>query len=157
MGAKRLVVLALAVRSSRVGYVLLIDGTATDWRLSRTASHDGRAAVAHLKAWVGRFNPNAIVLEDHRSTCRKSRKTRSILQSLHRAAKRSPACVAALSREQHYPNKFSEARDLAERFPELAAWVPERPKLWEREPRNLVYFEALALAVQSGFLPQKED
>ena len=65
--------------------------------------------------------------------------------------------MASLTRQQAYPNKFFEANDLAERFPELAAWVPKRPKLWEREPRNLVYFEALALAVQSGFLPQQDD
>lgn len=156
MGAERLVVLALAVRSSRVGYVLLIDGTARDWRLSRAASNDGRAAYAHLTTWIERLNPNAIVLEDHRNAGRKSRKTRAILKSLRHAARRSSACVTVLRREQNYPNKFVEAQDLAGRFPELAAWVPEHPRLWERESRNLVYFEALALAVQSGFLPEED-
>ena len=65
---------------------------------------------------------------------------------------KSSAVTVSLTREQNQPNKFAEAAALAERFPDLAAWLPRRPKLWEREPRNLVYFEALALAVQSGFI-----
>lgn len=157
MRAKQLAVLALAVRCGRVGYVLIVDGLAKDWALSRAASLGSRAASAHLAEWIDRFDPNVIVLEDHRSAHRKAQKTRAILKALHRRAGTSQAFVASLVRQQAYPNKFFEANDLAERFPELAAWVPKRPKLWEREPRNLVYFEALALAVQSGMLPQWED
>lgn len=109
-------------------------------------------AAARLDAWMRQFDPSVVVLEDYRSANRKSRKTRALLKALQRTAHRSPAMVVPLRREQHHCNKFDEAHALGERFPELAAWVPRRPKLWEREPRNLVYFEALALAVQSGFI-----
>ena len=156
MPVKRLVVLALAARHGRVGYVLLIDGVPKDWRLSRMASQCSRLATARLEGWIGRYDPDAIVLEDYRSAGRKSRKTQAILKALHRAARKSSAVTVSLTREQNHPNKFAEAAALAERFPDLAAWLPRRPKLWEREPRNLVYFEALALAVQSVFLPDED-
>ena len=155
MNARRLTVLALAARCSRVGYVLIVDGLAKDWALSRVASLDPQAASTYLAGWIDRFNPNVIVLEDYQSAGRKADRTKTILKALQHTAATSSAVVTSLVREQTYPNKFVEAHDLVERFPELAAWVPRRPRLWEREPRNLVYFEALALAVQSGVLPNE--
>ena len=156
MPVKRLVVLALAARHGRVGYVLLIDGAPKDWRLSRRASQSSQSATICLENWINRFDPDAIILEDYRTAGRKSGKTQAILKALYRAASNSSAVTVAHAREQHYPNKFAEAQALAERFPDLAAWLPRRPRIWEREPRNLVYFEALALAAQSVFFPDED-
>ena len=35
---------------------------------------------------------------------------------------------------------------MAEQFPEIAGWVPKKPRSWETEPGNTIYFEALGLA-----------
>lgn len=156
MPGKRLVVLALAARHGRVGYVLLVDGEPKDWRLSHLASQSSRLASGQLEGWLGRYDPDAVVLEDYRKAGRKSRKTQMILKALQRTSIRSGAVTVALERKQPYPNKFIEARELAERFPAFSAWVPKRPKLWQREPRNLVYFEALALLTQSVFVADEE-
>lgn len=152
MRHRRMVVLAVAVRADRLGYVLLIDGQPRDWRISRKACLSPKAARAATDNWIKRFEPTVIVLEAHGKARRKSQKTRSIIRSVRRSARRSSALVSVVERRQHHPNKFSEAAALVDRFPEMSSVVLKRPKLWQREPRNLVYFEALALAVQSGFI-----
>ena len=147
-----MVALAIAVRANRIGYVLLIDGLPRDWRISRKACLSQKAAGAATDDWIKRFDPTVIILEVHGTARRKSQKTRSIIKSVHRAARRSSALVAAIERRQLHPNKFAEAAALVDRFPELSSVVLKRPKLWHREPGNLIYFEALALALQSGFI-----
>lgn len=153
MPVRRAVILAVAVRASRVGYVLLVDGTVKDWRISEGPAEATGAARVAMKKWIDQFDPDVIVLEDHHFATRKADKTRRIIKALYRTAKRSTALVAQVTRVQDYPNKFIEAKALARRFPELKPLVPSPHRIWEREPRNLVCFEALALADQSGFLP----
>lgn len=147
--------LALAVRASRVGYVFLIDGELKDWHLSQKASLSSTLAKERMTEWLEYFSPDVVVIEDHHTAGRKSRKTRAIIKALLRTARISGVFIATVKREQHYPNKFVEARDLARRFPELTYRLPKRRKLWQREPRNLVYFECLALAIQSGCVEEE--
>ena len=54
----------------------------------------------------------------------------------------------AVQRVQRFANKHEEAKALVERFPDILPWKPKRPEIWETEPRNMVYFEALALALE---------
>ncbi|MCR9195130.1 MAG: hypothetical protein NXH88_10375 [Hyphomonas sp.] len=152
----RLVVMALAARYGRVGYVVIVDGMPIEWQLSKRASQDTERASNRLADWINEHGPNAIVVEDHRSADRKSDKTRSILAALQQTAKSSVAMTVTIAREQHHPNRYAEAAHYARRFPNLAPWLPKRPRPWKREPHNLVYFEALALAEQAGFLPAEQ-
>ena len=153
MRPRRKTVLALAVRASRVGYVYLVDGKATDWHLSEQASKSPAMTKRRMSEWLRQFKPDVVVLEDHRTATRKSGKNRAIIKALLRTAQKHNTKVVELRREQHYPNRYDEARELAELFPELAAWRPDKPEPWVREPRNLVYFECLALALQSDLVP----
>ena len=156
MRRKRLVVLAVAARSGRVAYVLLIDGRLKQWQRSCNAALTNKLAAKAMAKWISECDPDVIVLEKHQTANRKSDTTQGIIRALYRAAKHSPATVTQVVRVQHYPNKFIEALALAQRYPELKPSVPDRNRLWEREPRNLVFFEAVALAGQSGFLPEEE-
>ena len=42
--------------------------------------------------------------------------------------------------------KHDAAAGLAERYPELAQWLPKPRKIYDAEPWNIVLFEALELA-----------
>jgi len=48
-----------------------------------------------------------------------------------------------------YANLYVEAESLAEQFPDLKPCLPAKPQIWHNEPRQLVYFEALALLKQA--------
>lgn len=80
---------------------------------------------------------------------RKGRKTKSIIRTIEGVAKNTSTKTCVVDRKQLFKNNIDEARYFGEKYPELKAWVPDRPKLWESEPRNLIYFEALALAEQA--------
>ena len=41
--------------------------------------------------------------------------------------------------------KEEVAAFIAAEFPQIEAWLPRRRRAWEPEPRNIIYFEALAL------------
>ncbi|MDA4846407.1 hypothetical protein [Hoeflea poritis] len=156
MRRRRLVVLAVAVRAGRVARIVFVDGKVKDWRISEGPAEATKAANTAMTKWLERFDPDIVVLENHHTAKRKAHKTRRIIKALYRVAKRSTVLVAQVTRAQDYPNKFVEAKSLAGRFPELKPLVPSRHRIWEREPRNLVCFEALALADQSGFLPPED-
>ena len=42
-------------------------------------------------------------------------------------------------------NKYDAAAALAAEFPQIEPWLPRKRRAWEPEPRNIIYFEALAL------------
>ena len=42
----------------------------------------------------------------------------------------------------------TEAEALARQYPELLPKLPKKPPIWKSEPRRLVLFEALALALR---------
>lgn len=51
-----------------------------------------------------------------------------------------------VQRERTYRNRYEEARALAARYPEIAGYVPKAARFYELPSKNLLYFEALALA-----------
>jgi len=65
---------------------------------------------------------------------------------MRRAAQDAKIDVALAQRNRALPNKYAEAAELADEFPQIAAWLPAKRRLWEKEPRNIVMFEALSLA-----------
>ncbi|MCF6272819.1 MAG: hypothetical protein L3J37_06445 [Rhodobacteraceae bacterium] len=75
--------------------------------------------------------------------------TKAIIRTIEDVAKNTSAGIYVVDRKQMFKNNIDEARQFAEQYPELKAWLPSRPKLWESEPRNIIYFEALALAKQA--------
>ncbi|MEM7172291.1 MAG: hypothetical protein AAF530_19135 [Pseudomonadota bacterium] len=138
----------MAVGTGRIGYVFLVDGKLRDWRLSKKASKSPERAAKQAKIWINNLEPDVVVTERIGEHSAKSARTRALIDAitdidvgrklLNVKAKR--VCSAA--------NKYEEATVLGEQFPEIQAWVPKKPRIWETEPRNTVYFEALALALQ---------
>jgi len=148
-------VLALAARYGRIAYVYLRNGVPVDWALSCKGAKSSRNAATITGQWLVRFDPDVVIIEKPDTAKRKKAKTKSLLRAMIRVAERSPAMVAEVKRVQHFKNKFDEADAWIATYPDLTTKKPKRRRPWEPEPRNLVFFEALALAEGSGFLANK--
>jgi len=142
-------VLSIAARSGRIAYVFFGRSELKAWSTSRKGSKNARAAFAVVGSWIAQFVPDIIIVEDYRTATRKGRNTKAIIRAIENVAKNTSAGICVVDRQQMFKNNIDEARQFAKQYPEIKAWVPDRPKLWESEPRNIIYFEALALAKQA--------
>lgn len=140
-------VLAIAVATGRIGYVFLKGGELCDWALSRKASRDPKAAAEKAQEWIDELEPDVVVTEELPKRSRKGSRTRAMIEAITRVAERANVLDITISAVRVSRNKYDEAERLAERFPEISAWAPAKRRIWESEPRNTIYFEALALAV----------
>jgi hypothetical protein len=144
----RLRVLAIAVASGRVGCVFFVSGKIRDWRLSKKAAKNVELSEKQATKWIDKFRPDVVVTEDVSKQSTKSTKTRSLISTISGVADRRKLLDVKVPQAGTSKNKYEEAKALGKRFPEIAAWVPKKPQIWEPEPRNTVYFEAIGLALQ---------
>lgn len=151
---RRQSVLSFAAASGRVGYVFLVKGKLADWRMSGLAGQTPEAARRYAERWISKLSPNVVVTEDIGHARHKGIRTKTIVSAVAKAAAAHRVLVLAVPRRRRFQNKYVEATVLAERFPALQAWLPKPRKLWDGEPREIVYFEALALALE---VVDKED
>ena len=149
----RLKVLAVAVITGRIGYVLTDRTELLHWGSSTRSAASPARAAEQLQKWIATFKPDMVVSEDPYRTKHKGGKARRIMEALAEVAERSGLANAAITRRQAFKNKYEEARDLVAKFPLLVPWLPKQPRIWEAEPHSTLYFEALALAMQA--LPAK--
>ena len=148
-------VLALAARFGRIAYVYIRNGVPVDWALSCKGAKSWRNATSKTGEWIAKFDPDVVIIEDPETVRRKKASTKALLRAMVRVAERSPAMVVKTKRVQHFQNKFDEADAWVAAFPDLAPKLPRRRRLWDPEPRSLVFFEALALAEENGFVATK--
>ena len=144
-------ILALAARYGRIAFVYIKNGQPKDWALSCKGYRTSRNAAGMTGSWIAKYDPDVIILEDPALTRRKGRNTKARLRSMLRVAEKSSALVTKAHRVQHYKNAYVEARALAEAYPQMDNKLPVR-RFYDTEPRNLVLFEAIALAQSAGFL-----
>ena len=148
MTRERARVLVVAVAYGKMGYVLLIDGVLKDWHCSRDASLEPTRGRSLLRKTIARLEPDLVVIEDPRVQSRKYGTSVSVLHALTQELADSATPHVLVVRQQFYANKYDEAKALAKRFPTIAPWLPVSPKIWEAEPTNTIYFEALSMAMQ---------
>jgi hypothetical protein len=115
-----------------------------DWRLSIDASRSEAACFAKVDDWLSYYQPDVLILEDIEAS-RKGPNALTLHAAIKRAALENEVRVVEVSREKA-ANKYAEADALAAEFPQIAAWLPNKRRTWEVEPRNIILFEALALA-----------
>lgn len=140
--------LAITVASGRIGYVFLIGGRLEGWGMSRAGAASGEAAEAVTRRWIAKLRPIVVITEDMRGRSRKGQKTRDLIAAVAQAARESEVLDVAVCHRHEFENKYLEAKAMAQQFPELCPWVPKPRRIWDSEPRAMVYFEALALAVE---------
>ena len=139
-------VLAIAAISDRLGMVFLIGDQLKDWSTSETGAFSSVAAAACTQELIGRYQPTLIVTEKVSERCQKAPSTLSLMWAIARTAESNEAFDISVERKRTHSNKYEEAEALAQIYPEIAPWVPEPRKYYSHQPRNMVIFEALALA-----------
>jgi hypothetical protein len=147
MPGERRRILAVAVAYGKMASVLLIDGRLKDWQCSREAGLAVSKGRSFLRLAVLRYSPDLVIIEDPHGPTRKSGIARSILFALAQELEDSGASHLRVQRTQPFANKYAEARALADRFPVIRPWLPDTPKIWDSEPIETIYFEALSMAV----------
>ena len=140
-------VLAVAAASTKIGHVFLIDGTPFDWGSSKDASDSPRQAYRYTAKKIAYYRPELLVTELVTDTCKKGQYSRSLINTIAKAAQEADIRWCLVARQQHYPNKFREARALTKRFPDLTSTLPRRRLWWQTEDQRMIIFEALALGL----------
>lgn len=140
-------VLVLAAATGRIGYVYFVDGQPTHWGLSHKAATSPLLGAAQTAKWISLFVPEVVITEQVDDRSRKGVLTRYLIAAIADEARDANCIDLSVPRVQTYANKYEEAKFLVQRFPMLLAWLPKRPRIWESEPRNMVLFEAVALAL----------
>lgn len=139
--------LAVAAASGRIAYVYLIGNRLMDWRISDKASDSEAEAAKSAARWIETLQPDVVVTEDTLGAKKKGRRTKEIIAAVAAVAASAELLDVSVVREQLFPNKYAEAKALAETYPDLKPWLPYRRLLLDNEHRNTVLFEALALAL----------
>jgi hypothetical protein len=135
----------MAIGSGRIGFAYLVDGELMDWRLSVDASHSEVRAFEQAKRWLEEYDVEALILEDPEHS-RKGDYSLQLHSSIRSAAEASGVGVTLVPCQREAPNKYAEAAELAREFPQIEPWLPDKRRLWEKEPRYITLFEALSLA-----------
>ncbi|MCK0104267.1 hypothetical protein [Pseudohalocynthiibacter sp. F2068] len=148
MTVKRQRLLVVAVAYGKIASVFLIGGALKDWHCSRAASLSPTKGRSFMRLSAARFEPDLVVTEDPYGPTRKAGRSKSVLYALAQELVDSATPHLLIQRDQGFANKYVEAQALAKRFPTIAPWLPKTPKIWDSEPVNTIYFEALSMAVK---------
>ncbi len=142
-------VLAIAVASGKVGYVFLQSGRLQDWGITVKAAGNSAELVGFVQRLIDELQPDVVVTEDCTEGCRKGKKSKSLIRSLVELASHNTVLDVSVTRPRTFQSKYEEAQSLAEAHPEIAGYLPDqRRRIFDFEPRGMVLFEALALALE---------
>jgi hypothetical protein len=151
-------VLAIDPFSRGVGFAVL-EGpdSLIDWGLKATRRAHNGDATRLIESLIKRFQPDTLVLEDWNAAG--SRRCERVERLLDRIAtnerKRihvqlvSPRLIRAIGPITRTNTKYGRACLLADRFPELRAFLPPVRKLWMPEDGRMAIFDALSFAIAS--------
>ncbi|MEL6465496.1 MAG: hypothetical protein AAFQ58_11055 [Pseudomonadota bacterium] len=147
-------VLSLAVSSGRVGYVFLEGTQLLDWAVTTTVSGKATDLVAFVQELINTLKPDVVVTEKCDQNCRKGSRSRQLIASIAELASHNYVLDVAVSRPRVFQSKYEEAESAVGRHPDLIGYLPEKKRqFFEFEPRNMIVFEALALAEEVIFGP----
>jgi hypothetical protein len=139
-------ILACAAARRRVAYAFLVCGRVRDWRVSEKAARSPQDAAEQVQTWINELKPEVLVTERIDEGCRKSARTRAIIRAIANTAAHNPVLDVSIRHVRTYRNKYEEAEALAVLHREIRAWLPRKRRFFDHEPRNIVLFEAVALA-----------
>jgi len=127
------------------------------WGLAHISDEKDSGAVARFEALLDQYRPDVVVLEDAAAPgSRRRPRVQELLNTLGKTACERGIAVHAIPRlaviecfssPDKRATKYSITKHLAETFPELAAKMPKRRKIYQSEDERIATFDALALAV----------
>ncbi|MEM8793403.1 MAG: hypothetical protein AAGE80_17410 [Pseudomonadota bacterium] len=140
-------VLSIAVSSGRVGYVCFDGRQLQDWAITTTVSGNLSDLMAFAQELINRLKPDVVVTEKCDRKSRKGRRTRRRITSIVELASHNYVLDVSVPRPRSFPSKYEEATDVVTRYPDLVGYLPKRKRrIFDFEPRNMIIFEAIALA-----------
>ena len=140
-------VLSVAVSSGRVGYVFLEGTQLLDWAVTTTVSGKASDLVAFVQELINTLKPDVVVTERCDEDCKKGKRSQRLIASIAELASHNYVLDVSVPRPRHFRSKYEEAKSAVKRHPELIGHLPKRKRrFYEFEPRNMMVFEALALA-----------
>jgi len=151
-------VLAVDPLSRGVGFVVLEgQDNLIDWGIKTTEKADNAKSARVIDKLIDRFRPDVLVLEDWDSAgSRRCGRVETLLDRI--AAKEGRRVHVRLVTKREIRSigplpltgtKHGRASFLAERFPELQAFLPPFRKTWMPEDDRMAIFDALSFAVAS--------
>lgn len=142
-------VLALAVASSRCGYVYLANGSLQEWGTTVRATQKPTDLAGFAQGLINDLAPDIVVTEKCDEVSKKGKRTKELIRVIAETASHNYLLDVSVPRLHTFTSKYEEAENLAKLHPELAGYVPRRKRrIFDFEPRGLMVFEALALARQ---------
>ena len=147
-------ILAVAIRTERIGCVLIEGASLRYWEGSARAAKSPERATEQLCRWIQFCEPDVLVTADPST----SEAQRPILEAFARVGRDASMVNLLIRRRYPCKNIYEEAAALANRFPAFKEIVPEKPPIWRKQPYRLVFFDALALIRDAGLLaPESEE
>jgi len=150
-------ILAIAPTTRGFGFAVLEDGAIlVNWGIRSAEGDKNKQSVAKVKQLITQYQPSLFVLQDMKTSFRRSR-VRNLSQKLIGVAAANKVKVAFISLEQVRLGLLTDGRGtkdavaeaLVKKFPqELTPRLPKkRNRPWISEQYNMGIFDALALAV----------
>lgn len=147
-------VLSVAVASGRAGFVYLQGTKLFDWGITVKGVKDPTEIAGFVQSLINELKPDVVVTEKCDEASRKGRKTRQLICAIAETASHNYVLDVSVKRARNHPSKYEEADQLVKRYPDLIGYLPKRKRrIFDFEPRNMILFEALALAEQVIFGP----
>jgi len=144
MEARR--VLAVAAATRGVAFVVFIEGQMVDWGISRKAWQSPVHAAEAFQVWIKEFEPTMIVTEKIDVDSKKGKRARRITSVLQSIASHNYAYDISIPIMRGAKSRFAYAVFLSEIYPDLKPRLPQSYAWYDPAPRNLLIFDALALA-----------
>ena len=149
-------ILAIDPVSSGVGFAVL-EGPdeLIDWGIKHTKKADNERVARAIEALINQFRPDILAIEDWNSVgSRRCDRVQTLLDRIARVdPKRVRVCLISIKRVRaivppdQKNTKYTRARYIAERFPELAVFLPPVRKIWMREDIRMAIFDAVGFAL----------
>jgi hypothetical protein len=148
-------VLAVDPFSRGVGFAVLEGPEClVDWGLRTTAKADNAKSASVIQQLIERFRPDVLALEDWNAVgARRCARVETLLDGIaaeegkrvlvRLIARREIRALGPLSETS---TKYGRACLLADRFPELQAFLPPLRKLWMPEDDRMAIFDAVSFA-----------
>lgn len=138
--------LAVAAAKGRVGYVYIVEGELLDWGLSIKAAKSTNNLAAWLQKLINELKPDVVVTEKDTASCRKGKRAKRLIATAQELASHNYVLDISVEKQRLHECKYTEAKALVKKYPELTGWLPKKRPYFGSEPRNTILFEALALA-----------
>lgn len=148
LGRKR--ILSIAVRSGRMGAVLIEGNELLYWTGFDTAGKGQQKIKAKLADWLHYWQPDLLLSENPDSPGYKSGLALKLIKAIDTIGLEHGIEQRLIIRHCPYANVYEEAAILVKYFPDLADILPQKPPIWGKEPYSLIFFEALVIVRESG-------